>query len=60
MIELRWVERSEPLPHDPRIAHTVRVLQYRKLEIGVPIIEENVLKGYERKWTDWIDVPTVR
>ena len=58
MIELRWVERKGFAADACQI--TVRVLQYRQLEIGVVIIEENVLKGYERKWTDWIDVPTVR
>lgn len=30
MIELRWVRRYEPLPHEPLCAVEVRVLQYRE------------------------------
>ena len=58
MIELRWLEHTVPLPHDPNIGQTVRVLQYRydrhvdHLAIGMAAVGA--------RWTDWQDVPTVR
>lgn len=32
ILELRWIERTEPVAYDPRIGTTVRVLQYRSFD----------------------------
>ena len=63
MIDLRWEERTEPVPHDHRIGTTVRVLQFRV----VTDVPENINDQfgatvgirYVKGWSEWKDVPTV-
>ena len=54
MIELRWIDRYEPVPDWPGVVKNVRVLQYRQ--------QEEWMTGndsYGFGWTDWQDVPLV-
>ena len=74
MIELRWLEREEPVPHKdyPNVMHTVRVLQSRTqvMQIGSGYRQVGAGDGntyvseYQRPmgftWTAWQDVPIVK
>ena len=53
VIELRWVERSVPMPHNPNIGRTDKVLQYRERDMNAV----GMLPG---PWSPWRDVPTVK
>lgn len=52
MIELRWLQRSEPVPGHPDCGQYVKVLQYRVLKPP---------QGHKSRgsWSDWQDVPVV-
>ncbi len=61
MIELRWVEKVGLGVTEINKVETVKtkVLQYRK-QVGASLIQgEGGIEGMERKWSEWIDVPTV-
>ena len=57
MIELRWIDRYEPVPDWPGVVKNVRVLQYRNLEIAG--FDEDGGAHFLNRWLDWQDVPLV-
>lgn len=64
MVELRWLETTEPayVNHQTGLtlpAVTKRVLQYRTHEF-YRNIDTGYISGGWGEWSPWIDVPTVR
>lgn len=62
MVEMRWLQRPANIKDKHMIEDScgyLMVLQYRQ-QIGVSLIKgEGGIEGMERKWSEWIDVPTV-
>ena len=61
MIELRWVEQTEPASHSHEYGQTMRVLQYRTAFPGYDEGEGFYISDRTYvKWSDWLDVPVVK
>ena len=62
MIELRWIERVEPIisfPPSAAYGRVVRVLQYRQWQVGIDASGAITPLPLPIEWTDWQDVPLV-